>query len=505
MVPTRVLSWMILSVGLTAALPTDAQEDRPAAWPQFRGPNASGIDAGSGSTPHEFGPSKNLLWKTDLPSGHSSPAIWGTRIFLTAFDDRRKTLEVIALDKATGHILWRRPVAAQELEKVHEVSSPATATPTVDGERVYAYFGSYGLVAYDMNGTMVWELPMPVVAVANGSGTSPIVEGELVILNRHDPKDPFRIAVDRKTGRVVWKHPHVLVGKTGASASSHSTPVIAQQQIIVHGPAFVEGFDVSTGVRRWWVAQRSTGASTPTVAGDTAYVATWYPLGESDQFTPLPDFPALLKYDRNGNETLSADEIPLDMMIFERPDLGPIPNSSASVRGSFSNFDSNSDGQIDKDEWAAGAASYAKRTTEHGVLAVKLGGTGDVTATHVRWKERSSVPEVPSPLVYRDRVYLVRNGGILSCLDAASGTLVYRTRVGAGGPYYASPIAVNGRIIVASGEGTISVVNAGDRFDVVAQNSLGEPIFATPAVVESVLYIRTASTLWAFGERRQRN
>ena len=172
-----------------------------ASWPQFRGANASGIADGTASTPLEFGATKNQLWKTLLPAGHSSPAIWKDRIYLEAVDPGAKKLETIALDRATGQIVWRQATTVQQLEKVHTLGNAATATPAVDGERVYAYFGSYGVIVYDLNGRVVWQVQWPAVQHNFGSGTSPVVAGELVILNRQEPKDPFIVALDRRTGK----------------------------------------------------------------------------------------------------------------------------------------------------------------------------------------------------------------------------------------------------------------------------------------------------------------
>ena len=142
-------------------------------WPQFRGPAGAGVAAGD--APLEFGPGpgskKNLLWSADAGSGHSSPIIWGNSLFLTSFDAASKKLEVLAFDRGNGRIRWRQTVPATEIEKVHAVSSPATATPVVDGERVYVYFGSSGLFCYDLAGKLVWSSPMPVADVAFGSGT----------------------------------------------------------------------------------------------------------------------------------------------------------------------------------------------------------------------------------------------------------------------------------------------------------------------------------------------
>ena len=139
---------------------------------------------------------------------------------------------------------------------------------------------------------------------------------------------------------------------------------------------------------------------------------------------------------------------------------------------------------------------------EHGLLAIKPGGQGDVTGTHVVWRENRAIPEVPSPLVYENRVYYVRNGGILTCLDTATGRVVYRTRLGAPGPYFSSPIAAGGRLFVASGEGTLTVFAPGDELKVLARNNFGEAIFATPAVSsDGIIYVRTPSAVYAFAPR----
>ena len=132
-----------------------------AEWPQFRGPNSSGI--GDGKPPVEFGPSQNVLWKTAVGAGLSSPIISKGRVFLTEFDRATKQLATLCIDQRTSKILWRRTVAPTEIEKVHEISSPAAPTPATDGERVYVYFGSYGLVSYDFDGKVLWErrLPLP--------------------------------------------------------------------------------------------------------------------------------------------------------------------------------------------------------------------------------------------------------------------------------------------------------------------------------------------------------
>ena len=177
----------------------------PAAWPQFRGTNACGVSLDQRALPVEFGP-QNAIWMTPLPPGHSSPCIWGDRIFLTAFDRDAQQLETLCLDRADGKILWRRAASASAIEKVHPISSPANATPATDGQRLYVYFGSLGLLCYDFAGQELWRLPQAAPPTPYGSGSSPIVAGEFVVLSCEFPPKPSLLAVDRRTGRVVWRH-----------------------------------------------------------------------------------------------------------------------------------------------------------------------------------------------------------------------------------------------------------------------------------------------------------
>lgn len=496
---SRLLA-VALAVLAFAAAPAATPPAGSRAWTQFRGPNATGI-AAAPAPPAEFGRDKNLLWKTSLAAGHSSPVIWGNRLFLTAFDAPRRKLEVLGLDRRTGAILWRRDVEAPEIEPVHAVSNPATGTAAVDGERVYAYFGSYGLLAFDLDGKPQWSVPMPVVQAPFGSGTSPVVAGELVLLNRLEPKDPCLIAVDRKTGRMVWKTAHSAPARMGPPFLSYATPVIAGREAVLHEPRQIAGYDLATGERRWWVPVATGAASTPAVSGDTVYVATWNNFGEAELIVPLPEFAALVaRSDKDADGQVTLEEFPEDLAIAVRPDVGQIPGATFPAKMAFRRIDKDKDGKLQESEWQAGVIELGRMQVEHGLVAVRAGGVGDVTATHVRWREKTSV-EVPSPLAYEGRVYMVRNGGIVTCLDSATGKIHYRARIGAGGPYYASPVVVDGRIFIASGDGTVVVLKAGDILDVVARNDLAAPIFATPAIADGTLYVRTATDLLAFKKK----
>lgn len=488
----RTLSPSPKATALHMGLPVSSDAN----WPQFRGPNGTGTIESSAMLPLEFGPEKHLAWKQPLPSGHSSPVVWGDRVFITGFDQKDNKLEVLCLNAKTGSIRWRQAVRPTQIEKVQSVSSPVTATPAVDGERVYAYFGSYGLVAYDFEGNRQWSLPLPVPKTLYGSGTSPVIAGDLLILNHDELTDGYLLALDRKSGKTVWRKPYP--NGQDQHAESYSTPVVWRDCVILHRSQFVDAYDLKDGRRRWWVRAGTSGTSSVTVDNDTVYAATWTPVGEADQVVPLPDFAALVaRYDKNGDGKISESEFPADLAVMRRPDVPNIDGAGMYVKKIFRNIDQNHDGALQKREWETFRAAMIAKKSEHGLLAIKPSGEGDVTAKVV-WRENTAIPEVPSPLLYQGRVYLVRNGGIVTCLNAQSGKVLYRARLGVGGPYYSSPIAVNGRIYVASGDGTVVVFSGGDELNVLARNDLGEEIFATPAVTGRSLYIRTARHLYTF-------
>jgi outer membrane protein assembly factor BamB len=474
-----------------------AAAEPPAHWPQFRGPNASGVAPEGMKLPTKFGPNEHVVWKTPLPPGASSPCIWGDRIFLTDFDPEAKKLETFCLDRTNGQILWRRPAPADKIEKVHKVSSPAVATPAADGERVYVYFGSYGLLCYDFAGTELWKVPLPTPQTRFGTGTSPIVVGERVLLYSENLPKPFLLAVDRRTGTTAWKQEWVPL------MEGYSTPIAwehdGKTDVVTLSPARITGRDPADGKERWFVGVMCTACTTPVVGDGLLYAATYMIGGEADEMVPLPTFDQLLeKYDADKDGQISKDEFPKDLAVLRRPGAGDVPGADVKVINFFPQIDLNKDGKISRFEWTL-VAAFANRKVDHGVLAIKPGGTGDVSKSHLAWKEPKEVPEIASPVYYRGRVYTVRNG-LVSCLNAETGKVVYRERLGPGGMYYSSPIAADGKLYAASGPGVVTVFAAGDKFQVLARNDFGEPIMATPAVADGTLYIRTDKHLYAIKE-----
>jgi outer membrane protein assembly factor BamB len=492
---TRLFIALALMAG--AALAPGAEPKPKALWPQFRGPNGSGVAPDGMPFPARFGPAENVLWKTPLPVGHSSPCVWGDRIFLTGFDPATKKLETLALDRRTGEIVWRRPAKTGPIEKVHQISNPAAGSPATDGERVYVFFGSVGLICYDFAGRELWTVPLPFPQTAFGTGTSPAVAGDVVLLNADYPPKPVILAVNCRSGETVWKKEHAPV------RAGYSTPMVwthdGLDELIVHGENRLSSFDLKDGAERWWVTVTSNACATPVVGGGRLFVSTWMIGGEPTDRVQLPTFDEMLKlYDKNKDGMISKDEFPGDLSFLKRVDAGDIPGADVKIKPFFDMLDMNKDGQISRLEWAM-AEAFAKRTVEHGLFAIKPGGKGDATATHVVWRDPKATPEVPSPLYYRGRVYQVRDGGIVSCLDAETGKLVYRERLGPSGAYFSSPVAGDGKIYAASQKGVVVVFEAGDSFKVLARNDLQEPVVATPALVDGVVYLRTEKHLYAFG------
>jgi outer membrane protein assembly factor BamB len=488
---------LVLFGGL-AALPAPAQEARPEAlWPQFRGPNASGVAPDGMTLPERFGPTDHVAWKTPLPAGHSSPCVWGNHIFLTGYDVDQKRLETLALDRSTGQIRWRRPAPAVAIEKVHQISTPAVSTPVTDGERVYVYFGSFGLLCYDVAGAELWKVPLPVPQTRFGSGTSPVLAGDLLILHGEYPPKPFLLAVDRRTGATAWRKDLSLPMMEG-----YATPALwshdGTDELVLHRPGRVVGHDPKDGTERWWVGVNSTACSSPVVGDGQLFALTWMMGADPTDRVKLPTFDELLaKYDTNKDGKISKDEFPADLSVFKRSEAGDIPGADMKVKPFFSQLDMNKDGHIDRLEWGM-VQLFVNRPVEHGLFAVKPGGQGDVTRSHVLWRDAKGTPEVPSPLYYRGRVYLVRDGGLASCLDAATGKLLYRERLGPGGAYFASPVAGDGKLYAASRGGEVVVFAAGDTFQVLARNDLHESIMATPALAGGKVYVRTEGHLYAF-------
>jgi outer membrane protein assembly factor BamB len=474
-----------LAVILFAAVGLSAENSL--ALPRFRGPNGSGV-ADSQKPPVEIGPDKNVKWKVSAPEGLSSPIVVGDKLVITAFDGGK--LYTIAYSRADGKEAWRAEAPAKQIEKYFKgEGSPAASTPVTDGERIVSYFGSCGLICYDLSGKELWkfELPTAVTWGNFGSGTSPTLADGTVVLIRDESKDPKIIAVDLPTGALKWE-------KKRQSPVSYSTPVVwdtpAGKQVVAAGHARMIGYDLKTGAEEWSVASTPSGCcASPAVADGNLFFAGWAPGGADDKEFQMPSFDALHK-----QAGAKAD----DAITKEEAQKVPM------LKDSFDVMDANKDGKISREEWYAILKFIAEG--KNSAFAMKSGGKGDVTKSDVLWTKTKGMPYIPSAIVYRGQYFMVKDGGLVTAYDAKTGNPLYVQERGASqGRYYASPVAANGNIYVtALDDGAVTVLKAGsDKPVAVAKNpKLGERTAATPAIADDTLYIRTAGHLYAFAEMK---
>ncbi len=449
-------------------------------WPQFRGPNASGTSE-SAKPPADFAPGTNQLWKISVPSGASSPCVWGDWIFLTAFDHGK--LQTLCYQRKDGKLLWKQDAPAETIEEYSSTEgSPAASTVATDGKRVVSYFGSCGLVCYDLQGKALWEHRMPVAQTAGGfgSGGSPVIFKNLVLVNRDQEKNSTLLAVDLKTGKTAWESARPDV------TQSFGTPIIWKEngvnEVVMSGSLKLKAYDLKSGAERWSLGGvPSFTCTTPVVGDGMLFFAGWSPGKEPGSF---PSFEEMLKSsDKNHDGVITRDEA-----------------EAAGWGGFFKGLDANGDGKITPEDMVIMKERMAKG--ENVLIAVKPGGRGQLTDSQVAWKQTKGLPYVASPLHYHGRVYIVRAGGMVSSFDARTGKPYYeQERIDAIGNYYASPVAANDRIYLASLNGRVTVLAAGgDQPKVLHQADFGERISATPALVGKTLYLRSASSLFAFGE-----
>jgi outer membrane protein assembly factor BamB len=358
--------------------------------------------------------SKNLLWKTEVPKGHSSPCTWGNRIFVTARSG--ENLETICIDRGNGAVKWRQSIKPESFEKINGSNRHASSTPVTDGKHVYVYFGSFGLLAYDLDGKELWKRPLPVPKMQHGSASSPVLADGLVVINCDQKKDPYLLAVNQSTGEQVWKSTRPVTEKMW----SWSTPVLwkhgDETDLVVLGREWLTAYDPKDGRERWRVEDLPLEtASTPVYTDETLFATATVPFtGDPVNPIELPDFNELLeRYDSNEDDRLVQAEISEDLALIYR--LGP----AFGVKKQFSRWDADQDGALGEQEWKRAASRIAgmRPQDEDALVAIRGGGEGDVTESHVRWKVSEGVGQIASPLVYRGRVYLVKHGGNVTCFN----------------------------------------------------------------------------------------
>ncbi len=438
------LSLIILAFVLTVA--------RAQNWPQFRGPGATGVSEGPGRpVKWDTSTSLNVRWKTAIPGlSHSSPVVWGNKIFVTTAvstakdeirfglygdvapvkDDPKHSWKVYALDKLKGTILWER-TACEGIPKVkrHPKSSHAASTPATDGKYLVVNFGSEGLYTYDLNGKLLWKQDLGVLDAGWfydtdyqwEYGSSPIIHKNLVIVQADIQKNSFIAAYDIKTGKLAWKTSREEIPSWG-------TPTVYEgklrSELITNGTKAIRGYDPATGRELWRLTPNSEITTpTPFVAHDLIFVTSGY--------SPVQ----------------------------------PI---------------------------------YAIRPGANGDISLKDGKNSN---DFIAWSKQRGGPYMPTPIVYGEFLYTCSNQGVLTAYNAKTGERVYQERIGGtGAAFTASPVASEGKIYLSSEDGDVFVVKAGSKYELLAKNPVGEVMMATPAISDGLVIVRTISHLFAFGE-----
>lgn len=430
-------------------------------WPSFRGPGAAGIAEGQNLPDRWDGKTgENILWKTAIPGlAHSSPVVWGDRLFLTSAissrpgatfkpglygdgdasdDSSSHKFMLYAVDKHTGKIAWERlAFEGPPRNKRHIKSTYASASPATDGRVVVAWFGSQGVHAYDVNGKELWKVDLGKVDMGAydipsfewGPASSPIIWKDLVLLQVDTQTDSFLLALDVATGKTVWKTDRQELPSWG---TPNIITTAAGDELVTNASNYVRGYDPRTGRELWR-------------------------LGGSSKIT------------------------------------APTPFLAATGRGSGDDL----------------IIVTSGRRPEMPIFAIRPGGRGDLTiekgrtgGAGVAWSKTGRGAYMPTPVAYDGILYVLSNPGVFDAYDPKTGDEIYRTRVEpVGSGFSASPVAADGRIYLSSEDGDIIVVAAGREFKQLAVNPMGELLMATPALSEGVMYVRSASSLFAIGRK----
>lgn len=423
----------------------------PQNWPSFRGNNGSGVaDANTPPTSWDIEKSVNVLWKTPIPGlGHSSPIVWGERVFVTtavssaassqfvhgltetpasAEDISKHSWRIYCLNKNTGKVIWEKTVY-EGVPKVkrHVKASFANPTPATDGKSLVVSFGSEGLYCFDLEGKLLWKQDLGTLDGGWTAGpdfhwgfaSSPLIYKNLVVVQCDTQNQSFVAAYNLANGKRVWQTPR-------EEDSSWSTPTIYESkngaELITSGTKFYRGYDLLTGKELWRIADGvDVKIPTPVVADDLFFL---------------------------------------------------------------------------------GGGSSNER---HAFYVVRAGLRGEITpadAKNIAWQHQSIRPHIVTPIVYRGYLYVCTDNGILSQYQASTGESTFRARLGSGGSFAASPVAADGKVYFFNEDGDVFVVKAGTTYELLAKNSMGEVVMATPAIAGNMMVVRGQSHVYGLVEKK---
>lgn len=453
-------------------------------WTRFRGPNGSGVSKDSGF-PVVFDKTKNLLWRTPVRPGKSSPVLTEHHVFLTSYYGERLLTQ--CFDRKTGKLIWDRSENRIIKPEGNLLNNPAAITPATDGENVYVFFKDFGLISYDAAGEVRWRVPLGPFTNSMGLGASPIVAGDFIVLLVDQISDSYIAAFDRRNGELRWK-------TAREESEGWATPLLfnppgSAPLILTAGPGQYGAHRLADGKRIF----SQPGLSPAMVASPVLDRDTIFAFGYGAD-SPSPFSRALARLDKNHDGQISPDE-------YQNIPGDTADRQQTAVYVAMGNYMGNHDGIVTEDKWDAWGRHVGGPT---GLLAVGIDRSAEGDAA-VRprqlWRfDKGFAGVISSPLIYEGVLYVIKNGGILTAFDPSTGEVLKTGRVrGALGGYSASPVAADGKIFILSEEGKLAVLKAGRDWDVLAVNDLGEGSFATPALSVGRIYVRTDEALYCFG------
>ena len=471
----------IAALALAVMLISLAMVAQAGDWSRFRGSHGTGLATSADKLPAEIGPDTNQIWRTALPPGHSSPAIVGNRIFITGVrGDTKKELLTFGLDRTTGTILWEAPAPYKKLEEIHTIGSHAQSSPCADADVVVSFFGSSGLYCYDHSGKQLWSKSMGPFNNNFGAGSSPLIVDDCIILCQDHDLDSFLMAIDKKSGETLWKTDRSEFPR------NYCTPILwdnaGHKQIVIAATLRVVGYDFETGKEAWTVRGISRMVSCSPTIGDNGnlYVAGWAAGGDDNERIGVEPYESVAYKDTDKSGTLEESEL-----------------KDGPVHQRFSQVDRNKDGKITPAEYEYFRGLFADG--KNMVLCIKPGAKDEATESHVVWRQSRLVPFCASPVFVDGLLFTVKDGGVLQCLDAKTGKSLKQLRLEASKSYYASPVSGDGKVYFLDEIGQLTVIGATDKAEVLHTADFKEDVYATPALVDGRIYLRTAKALYCFG------